>query len=162
MDFIFTPWRYAYMAEVGKDAGQQETCIFCRALAAGDDGKALIVHRGKGCFVILNRYPYTTGHVMIAPLGHVDELQKLAPSTAHELIELAQKMEGILRRVYRPDGLNMGINLGRAAGAGVAGHVHMHVLPRWVGDSNFMTVTGEARVLAETLEQTWEKLKSSF
>ena len=120
------------------------------------------MHRGRECFVILNRYPYTTGHVMIAPVAHVDELQKLAASTAHELIELAQKMEGILRRTYRPDGLNMGINLGRAAGAGVAGHVHMHVLPRWVGDSNFMTVTGETRVLAETVEQTYDKLHAAF
>jgi ATP adenylyltransferase len=162
MDFLFTPWRYTYMAEAGKDEGKQATCIFCRALAANDDEKSLIVHRGRECLVILNRYPYTTGHVMIAPLAHVDELQKLAPSAAHELIELAQKLEGILRKAYRPDGLNMGINLGRAAGAGVAGHVHMHALPRWVGDSNFMTVTGETRVLAETLEQTLAKLRREF
>jgi ATP adenylyltransferase len=159
MDFIFTPWRYQYMAKAAADEGKKDTCVFCRALKRKNDDESLIVHRGRKCFVILNRYPYASGHVMIAPFKHLDQLQKLDKRSAAEMIELAQKLEAILGRVYRPDGLNIGMNIGRAAGAGVAGHVHMHVVPRWVGDSNFMTIAGETRVLPEALEQTLEKLK---
>ena len=162
MDYFFTPWRYQYIAKAAADAGGAESCIFCQALNGSDDAASLIVFRGRECFVILNRFPYTSGHVMIAPMAHLDELQKLPPGAAHELMDLAQRVEGILRRVYRPDGLNLGMNVGRAAGAGVAGHVHMHALPRWVGDTNFMTTTGESRVLPESLEQTWEKLRKEF
>ena len=149
MDFLFTPWRYPYIAKAGADDGSKDKCIFCQALESKDAAASLIVHRGRECFVILNRYPYNSGHVMIAPYAHLDELQKLPASAAHELIELAQKTEAVLRRVYRPDGLNLGMNIGRAAGAGVAGHVHMHAVPRWVGDTNFMTITGETRVLPD-------------
>ena len=157
MDFLFTPWRYAYITNADKIPG----CLFCEILKK-DDRAAWIVHRGKHCFVMLNAFPYTSGHVMIVPYAHVPELRKLDSDTAHEVIDLAQKAETVLREVYRPDGLNMGINLGRAAGAGVADHVHLHVLPRWVGDTNFMTVAGETRVMPESLEQTYEKLKGKF
>ena len=158
MDFLFTPWRYAYVT--GAEKGQE--CLFCAAAALGDDRKALIVHRGRHCFIMLNAFPYTSGHVMVVPFRHTDELQKLEAPSAHEMMELTQKTEGILRRLYHPDGLNLGMNLGKAAGAGVAGHILMHVLPRWVADSNFMTVVGETRVLPEALETTYERLRAEF
>lgn len=158
MDYLFTPWRYAYIT----GADRAPDCVFCAALQQGDDRKAGIVHRDRNCFVILNTYPYTSGHVMVVPYQHTDQLQKLETQAAQEMIQLAQKLEGILRELYRPDGLNMGINLGKAAGAGVAGHVHMHVLPRWVADANFMSVVGETRVLPEALETTYQRIKAMF
>jgi ATP adenylyltransferase len=120
------------------------------------------VHRGEHCFIILNSFPYTSGHVMVVPFTHLDELQKLPETAAQEMMSLSKTMEGVLRKVYSPDGINLGMNIGRAAGAGVAGHIHMHILPRWVGDTNFMTVTGESRVLPESLEQTYERLKGAL
>jgi ATP adenylyltransferase len=123
---------------------------------------AYIVYRGDHCFICLNVYPYSTGHVMIVPYQHLDSLAALPPAAASELIELAQRAETVLREVYRPDGLNMGLNLGEAAGAGIAGHIHLHALPRWSGDTNFMTVTAETRVLPEALDVTWSKLRSNF
>jgi ATP adenylyltransferase len=157
MDYLWTPWRYAYIT----GANKPESCIFCE-LAKEDDAKARIVHRGPTCFVILNTYPYTPGHVMIVPYAHLDELQKLPPQTAHEMMELSQKMENVLRTLYKPDGINLGMNIGAAAGAGVAGHIHMHVLPRWVADANFVSVIGETRVLPETLETTWERIRKTL
>jgi ATP adenylyltransferase len=157
MDYLWTPWRYAYIT----GASKPESCIFCE-LAKEDDAKARIVHRGPTCFVILNTYPYTPGHVMIVPYAHLDELQKLPPQTAHEMMELSQKMENVLRTLYKPDGINLGMNIGAAAGAGVAGHIHMHVLPRWVADANFVSVIGETRVLPETLETTWERIRKTL
>jgi ATP adenylyltransferase len=158
MDYLWTPWRYAYIATAGKHDGRPDGCIFCE-LPKLPDADAMIVHLGEHCFVILNSFPYTSGHVMVVPFAHVDELQKLPEAAAQEMMALSQKMEGVLRQVYTPDGINLGMNVGRAAGAGVAGHIHMHVLPRWFGDTNFMTVTGESRVLPESLEQTYERLK---
>lgn len=158
MDHLFAPWRYAYVT----GADQAPECVFCAALRLADDAKAGIVHRGRTCFVILNTYPYTSGHVMVVPYQHTDQLQKLESAAAHEMIELAQKLEGILRELYKPDGLNMGINLGKAAGAGVAEHVHMHVLPRWVADANFMSVVSETRVLPEDLQTTYQRIKARF
>jgi ATP adenylyltransferase len=126
------------------------------------DKEAKIVHRGEHCFVILNSFPYTSGHVMVVPFAHLDELQKLPEATAQEMMALSQKMERVLRQVYSPDGINLGMNIGRAAGAGIAGHVHMHVLPRWVGDTNFMTVTGESRVLPEALDETYARIRGAL
>lgn len=137
-------------------------CVFCEASKEKDDAKARIVHRGDHCFVILNTYPYTPGHVMIVPYTHLDELQKLPAEAAQEMIALSQRMETVLRKLYRPDGINLGMNIGKAAGAGIAGHIHMHVLPRWVADANFMSVVGETRVLPETLEVTWEKMRAAL
>jgi len=158
MDYLWTPWRYAYVTNAEKVSG----CIFCDLPNTGDDAKAHIVHRTHHCYIVLNTYPYTSGHVMIVPFAHVDELQKLPADTAHEIIELTQRMEGVLRQLYAPDGVNLGMNIGKAAGAGVAGHVHMHILPRWVGDTNFMTVAGESRVLPESLEITYERIKGAM
>jgi len=158
MDYLWTPWRYAYVSGAEKVTG----CIFCDAPGAGDDRQARIVHRGPHCYVILNTYPYTSGHVMIVPFAHLDGLQKLPPAAAQEMMALAQKLEGVLRAVYHPEGINVGVNIGAAAGAGVAGHVHMHVLPRWTADSNFMTAVSETRVLPEALDTTYERLKSAI
>ena len=141
MDYLWTPWRYAYVTNAEKTPG----CIFCEVLKAGDDEKVRIAYRGRQCFVILNTYPYTPGHVMVVPYEHLDELQKLPAEASHEMMGLSQKMEGVLRLLYKPDGVNLGMNIGKAAGAGVAGHIHMHVLPRWVADANFVSVIGETR-----------------
>jgi ATP adenylyltransferase len=158
MDYLWTPWRYAYI--VGAD--KKLDCVFCDKLTASDDRSAHIVHRAEFCFIILNTFPYTSGHVMIVPYAHLNELRKLPPEAAQEMMALTQRMEDILRQVYEPDGVNIGMNVGKAAGAGVAGHIHMHVLPRWVADSNFMTTVGETRVLPESLDTTWERLRKFF
>jgi ATP adenylyltransferase len=161
MDYLWTPWRYAYITDAAKTDGKNGQCIFCE-LPKLPDADAKIVYRGQHCFIILNSFPYTSGHVMVVPFAHLDELQKLPDVAAREMISLSQKTERVLRQVYSPDGINLGMNIGRAAGAGVAGHIHMHVLPRWVGDTNFMTVTGESRVLPEALEETYEKLSTAL
>lgn len=160
MDYLWTPWRYVYITTASKSPASDQ-CIFCE-LPKLPDADAKIVHRAEHCFIILNSFPYTSGHVMVVPFAHLDELQKLPPAAATEIMSLSQKMEGVLRHVYSPDGINIGMNIGRAAGAGVAGHVHMHVLPRWVGDTNFMTVTGESRVLPEALDETYRKIREGL
>ena len=126
------------------------------------DRAANIVLRGRSCYICLNAYPYTSGHVMIVPRAHEGSLGALAAETAQEMMALAQRSVRALERAYSPDGTNLGLNLGKAAGAGVADHLHMHVLPRWFGDTNFMTVTGETRVLPEILEQSWKRLREAF
>lgn len=158
MDYLWTPWRYAYVTGATKTSD----CIFCEVLKAGDDAKVRIVFRGKHCFIILNTFPYTPGHVMIVPYAHLDELQKLDVPAAHEMMDLSQKMEGVLRQLYHPDGINLGMNIGRAAGAGVAGHIHMHILPRWAADANFVSVVGETRILPETLDVTFTKISQAL
>jgi ATP adenylyltransferase len=157
MDYLWTPWRYAYVSGADRAAG----CIFCEAPKQTDE-QARIVHRGTYCYLILNTFPYTNGHVMIVPYAHLDELQKLPIETANEMMALSQRTESVLRSLYRPDGINMGMNIGKAAGAGVAGHVHMHILPRWVADANFMSVIGETRVLPEAQEMTWERIREAL
>ena len=158
MDYLWTPWRYVYVSSVDKTDG----CIFCRLLNLGDDEKALIVHRAGFNFIVLNAYPYTSGHVMVVPYEHVDRLNRLPDRAANEMMELTRRMETILIETYHPDGVNLGMNIGKAAGAGVAGHIHMHVLPRWVADASFMTVVGETRVLPEALEEAYRRLKERF
>ncbi|HKW17997.1 MAG TPA: HIT domain-containing protein [Terriglobales bacterium] len=161
MDYLWTPWRYAYINAASKSDGKSDACIFCELPKLSDE-EAKIVYRGKNCFIILNSFPYTSGHVMVVPFTHTDELQKLPESSANEMMALSQKMEGVLRQVYSPDGINLGMNIGRAAGAGVAGHVHMHILPRWVGDTSFMTSIAECRVLPETLDVTYKRLRKAL
>jgi ATP adenylyltransferase len=158
VDYLWTPWRYHY---VTKSGGTGE-CVFCAAAASVDDKEALIVHRAAHNFIILNRFPYTNGHVMVAPYRHSGSLGELDGETLTEMIGLARDAETRIRTLYGPDGLNIGVNIGKAAGAGIADHLHMHVLPRWFGDTNFMTVTGEARVLPEELSITWERLRAAF
>ena len=158
MDYLWTPWRYAYVSTTEKTSG----CVFCDAAKEKDDEEARIVHRGRHCFIILNAFPYTPGHVMIVPYAHLDELQKLPAEAANEMMSFSQRMETVLRQLYHPDGINLGMNIGRAAGAGIAEHIHMHELPRWVADSNFMTVVGETRLLPETLEVTWKRMREAI
>jgi len=158
MDYLWTPWRYRYIADASKDEG----CFFCDALAANDDAKTHIVFRGAKNFVLLNRFPYTTGHVMVVPYAHVAELSATEPDTLADMMRIAQRVQSALEKTYHPQGYNLGMNLGRAAGAGVVGHLHLHVLPRWSGDANFMTVVGETRVEPEDLSTTWEKLRKAL
>lgn len=158
MDYLWTPWRYAYVSTAETASG----CIFCELPKIGDDSKALIVYRGQHCFIILNSFPYSAGHVLIVPFAHLDQLQKLPIEASREMMDLAQKMEGVLRELYSPDGINLGMNIGKAAGAGVAGHIHMHVLPRWVADANFMSVVGETRVLPEDLATTYQRIRKAL
>jgi ATP adenylyltransferase len=158
MDYLWTPWRYRYIADAAKDTG----CIFCAAVAANDDAKTQIVFRGSKSFVILNRYPYTTGHVMIVPYAHVADLAAADPEMLAEMMRIAQRVQTALHNTYHPEGFNLGMNLGRAAGAGVTGHLHLHQLPRWPGDANFMTVIGETRVEPEDLAVTYEKLRKAL
>jgi len=158
MDYLWTPWRYSYIVDTSRNAG----CIFCDIIQANDDEKTLVVFRGKKNYVVLNRFPYTSGHVMIVPYEHVGDFAAADAETVSEMMLLAQRAEVALEKSYHPEGYNLGMNLGRAAGAGVVGHVHLHVLPRWCGDSNFMTVTGETRVEPEDLATTYEKLRSTF
>jgi ATP adenylyltransferase len=155
MDFLWTPWRYRYISSGPKDEG----CVFCDAPKAGDDAKALIVWRGKKNFVILNRYPYTSGHVMVVPYAHLAVLTAMDKDALAEMMELAQRLQEVMAALYRPEGFNLGMNIGRAAGAGIAGHLHMHLLPRWIGDTNFMTTIGETRLEPEELETTYQRLR---
>ncbi len=159
MDYLWTPWRYRYVT----GGASQQSCVFCGLLDSGfSDRDALIVHRAESNFVVLNRYPYTSGHLMVVPYGHVSSLGDAAEATAREMMDLVQLAERVLRSLYRPEGINLGMNIGRAAGAGVAEHIHMHVLPRWAGDSSFTTVVGETRVLPEALETAWERVRQAF
>jgi ATP adenylyltransferase len=187
MDHLWTPWRYAYITRSDPKArsgvppelsswpeAEDKHCVFCNMLAAADyaiaRGMALdvaeraihIIHRGTHCFICLNAFPYATAHMMVLPYQHADSLAGISAEAAHEMIDLARQMEKILRSVYRPDGVNIGMNLGEAAGAGVAGHIHLHILPRWIGDTNFMTTTAETRVLPETLDVTWARLREAL
>ena len=158
MDYLWTPWRYQYITGQAKPEG----CVFCAAAKSEDDRAHLVVHRGVHAYVILNRFPYTSGHVMVVPYAHVATLLDLTEEALAEMMRLARDTERHLRAVYRPDGLNLGMNLGESAGAGIAGHLHLHALPRWTGDTNFMTVAGETRVLPEDLEVTWCRLRDAF
>ena len=160
MDYLWSPWRFRYVSEIAKTG----RCVFCdKATAdATEDRNNLILHRGRANFILLNLFPYTTGHGLIAPYLHVPFLNELPAETLAEMMVLAQRMEAALREVYKPEGYNLGMNLGKCAGAGVADHVHLHFLPRWTGDSSFMTTIGETRVQPEDLLITYDKLAMFF
>ncbi len=161
MDFIWSPWRYTYMASAGK-AGDPASCVFCIGEdSTGDEGR-LVLHRGLHNFVILNLFPYTSGHLMVMPYAHLRSVVHASADQTAEMMELTKRAIAVLTAVYNPEGFNVGMNLGHVAGAGVRDHFHLHVVPRWAGDSNFMTITGETRVLPEELSTTYRKLKSSF
>lgn len=185
MDRLWTPWRYAYVSSADKalrqgvpaelDAWPGEcNCVFCNMIAAVDyaaaggmpameaERAAHILLRGPRTFLVLNAYPYSTGHLMVVPYEHRNSLAALDQPTAHELIDTAQRVERALREVYSPHGINFGMNLGKAAGAGVEEHLHLHALPRWSGDTNFMTTVAETRVLPETLDVTWQRLSGAL
>lgn len=156
MDHLWSPWRYRYVTAGVKPEG----CIFCTMAQGQNDAQALVIHRARHNFVVLNRYPYTSGHLMVVPYAHHASLTQTAANTLTELIRLAQRAELLLQSTYRCPGLNMGINLGECAGAGVAQHLHFHIVPRWPGDANFMTAVGETRVMPEELDQSYRKLSA--
>lgn len=158
MDRLWSPWRYRYVST----ASPGDLCIFCAKSSEQRDEENLILHRGTHNFVLLNLYPYTTGHLMVAPYAHIANLEELPDEAAAELMRLTQAAVRHIRAIYRPQGLNAGLNLGECAGAGVAGHLHMHVLPRWPGDANFMTTIAETRVMPEDLSETWRRLRAAF
>jgi ATP adenylyltransferase len=158
MERLWTPWRLAYVTEASTPA---PGCIFCAALA-GLDVDPLVVHRASKSYVILNKFPYNNGHLMVVPHRHVGRLAELDSAEVGELMHLAQLAERVLASVYAPHGFNMGLNLGTAAGAGIADHLHMHVVPRWSGDTNFISVVGETRVLPEELPATADRLRTAF
>ena len=155
MDHLWSPWRYRYVTSGSERRG----CIFCEMLAGSNDEESLILHRAADCFIVLNRFPYTSGHLMVVPNEHVASLEECPEQPLQNMILLAKKLESQLKSVYRCPGLNMGFNIGECAGAGVAQHLHFHILPRWPGDANFMTAVGETRVLPEDLATTYSRLK---
>jgi len=191
MNQLWTPWRHAYVTQPqpGSPEAEQtrpgvppqlaawpgdQRCVFCNLLASADyaiaqgmaaeqaEQSANIILRGESCFICLNAYPYSSGHLMILPYAHEAALSRLPAASAQEMMALAQRATRALEQAYRPDGINLGMNLGQAAGAGVAEHLHLHILPRWAGDTNFMTTIGETRVLPEDLSQTWQRLREAF
>jgi ATP adenylyltransferase len=185
MDHLWTPWRYSYVSS--SDAAPRQgvpeglaawpgdhNCVFCNMIAAvsyaEEHGMARleaeryagIVFRGKSTFLCLNAFPYATGHVMVVPYQHESSLAALAAPIAHEIMDIARQTESVLAELYHPHGMNFGLNLGKAAGAGVAGHLHLHALPRWTGDTNFMTTVAETRILPESLDITWQRMRDAF
>ena len=158
MKHIWSPWRMTYLENHEKEDG----CVFCNAQAKADNAENLIAFRGERAYVILNRYPYTSGHLMVVPFEHKPNLEELNPQTRAELMELSIRCMSVLRKVYNPQAFNMGANIGEAAGAGVLGHVHIHVVPRWNGDTSFMSTLGDTRVLPESLEDTYRKIYEAF
>ena len=160
MDYLWSPWRFRYVSQ----ANSSGSCVFCEISAAepSRDRENLLLYRARSNFILLNRFPYTTGHSMVIPYAHVASLEEVEPPTLVEMMELARRMQSALRDCYHPEGYNLGINMGKCAGAGVADHLHLHLLPRWTGDSNFMTPVAETRVLPEGLLTTYDKLAPYF
>lgn len=158
MNHIWSPWRMEYITNTNKVDG----CIFCIAQELEDSAENLIVFRGGRAYVILNRYPYTSGHLMVVPYQHQSNLEELDSATRSEMMELTARCMTVLRKIYNPQAFNIGANIGEAAGAGIKEHVHIHIVPRWAGDTNFMSTVGEARVLPESLERTFERVKQGF
>lgn len=158
----WAPWRMELIEAGDEPGGQKPDCIFCAFPAAGDDAGHLIVHRTEHAFVILNKYPYNNGHVMVVPYAHVDDPSGLDEAAFAGLNALLRETIQVLRRVYAPQGLNVGMNLGRPAGAGVPGHIHWHVVPRWEGDTNFMPVLADTKIMPEHLRRTFERLQEGF
>ena len=155
--YLYSPWRLDYIL-----SGKCEGCIFCCKPEAGDDEKHLIVHRSRHCYVILNLYPYNNGHIMVVPYEHSGNLSGLSEVAMSDVFHTVSLAEQVLTEVYKCEGINIGINIGKAAGAGVDEHIHVHLVPRWFGDCNFMTVVGGERVIPEAFESTWKKLSSAF
>lgn len=162
MERLWAPWRREYIMGDEKPGKEEGGCIFCDLPALGDGPENLILHRGRRCYVILNRYPYSNGHLMVVPSRHVRELDALSGEEGSEMFCLAQLCVNILREKFGAQGFNVGLNLGRAAGAGVDEHLHMHIVPRWEGDHNYMTVLGDMRVIPEGLESTYATLRPAF
>ncbi len=184
MDHLWTPWRYAYVSSADGAERQgvprelvawpgDHHCVFCNLVAAVEyaeqhgtspedaERAAGIIFRAEHNFLCLNAYPYASGHLMVVPYLHARSLSALSPGVTHEIMDLARQTESLFNELYAPQGMNFGLNLGKAAGAGIAGHLHLHALPRWTGDTNFMTTIGETRILPESLEITWKRMRDS-
>ena len=163
MERLWSPWRYEYIAS--SDAADLESsgCVFCKLRDDPDNDKAnFVVHRASRNFIVLNIYPYISGHLLIVPYQHLGELDAAAKETTDELMDLTKRSQTALRDAYQPTGFNIGMNLGRSAGAGIVDHIHIHILPRWIGDTNFMSTVGNTRVIPEDLSTTYEKLRTRF
>ncbi len=154
---IWAPWRMKYIQEE-----QGADCFFCSYIGQKKDAKNLILHRGETCFTILNRYPYNAGHLMVAPMAHKGSLRRLTPAESLELLSTARDAQAAMDRAFKPEGYNLGINIGKAAGAGVPGHIHLHLVPRWKGDTNFMPVTGETKVHPISLREVYRRLRKTW
>lgn len=160
MRILWAPWRMAYIRLFPSREG--EGCFLCKAAGGNDDRKNLVIFRGKTCFVILNRYPYNNGHLMVAPYRHINSLLDLNEKESIEMMNLLKLSIKALKEEYKPDGFNIGLNLGKGAGAGVEDHIHFHIVPRWIGDTNFMPVISNTKVIPETLNETWQRIKEQF
>jgi ATP adenylyltransferase len=158
LDYLWSPWRMSYINQ----SERKEQCVFCAAQEGPASPENLVVARGRQAFVILNRYPYTSGHLMVVPNPHLPSLEFLDPDVRAEMMELVSQAVQVLREVYKPQGFNIGINIGAAAGAGIADHIHMHIVPRWSGDTNFMSSLGQTRVLPENLEDTYLRVQQAW
>lgn len=158
MKVLWAPWRMAYIRQSPKPA----RCIFCAKARASQDRANLLLHRGQHGFVMMNLFPYNSGHLLVAPYAHVDSTERLSDESALDLMRLTNLSLRVLRARIKPDGFNVGVNLGRVSGAGVEGHVHLHIVPRWNGDTNFMPLLSETRVMPEHLDATYRKLKAGF
>jgi ATP adenylyltransferase len=158
MNHLWSPWRMEYI----ENHNTEEGCVFCNAQAKEDSAENLIAFRGERAYVILNRYPYTSGHLMVIPFEHISSLEELGPETRAEMMELTSQCTTVLKSIYKAQAFNMGVNMGEAAGAGVLGHVHIHIVPRWKGDTNFMSAVGQTRVLPEALEDTYLRVRKEF
>lgn len=157
MERLWAPWRMAYI-----EVPQIRGCVFCEKPRAGDDREQLILHRGEHCFVIMNLFPYNNGHVMVAPYRHTADLVGLTEEEQAEMMRLTRYCVRVLQEAFRPDAFNLGMNLGKSAGAGIADHLHMHIVPRWDGDTNFMPVLGETKVLPDALFSTYDKVRAAI
>lgn len=163
METLWSPWRYDYIASGNSEEAASRGCVFCSIQSDPQHDEAnFVLHRGAHCFVVLNIYPYISGHVLIVPNEHVGELDAATKESTDEIMDLAKRCQTALRQAYQPAGFNLGMNLGKAAGAGIADHIHLHIMPRWPGDTNFMSTIGDTRVIPEDLATTYGKLRARF
>jgi ATP adenylyltransferase len=163
VETLWSPWRYDYIVSAGSDSNQSSGCVFCAIQKSPErDESNFVLHRASHNFIVLNIYPYISGHLLVVPYQHVAELDAASKETTDELMDLTKRCQSALREVYQPAGFNIGMNLGRGAGAGIADHIHIHIMPRWIGDTNFMSTIANTRVIPEDLVTTYGKLKEKF
>lgn len=163
MERLWSPWRYEYIASSGRVNTQAESCVFCQIGGHPEDDETnFVLHRALHNFIVLNIYPYISGHLLIVPFEHVGDLDAVAKAATDELMDLTKRCQTALRQVYQPGGFNIGLNLGHAAGAGIVDHIHIHIMPRWTGDTNFMSTVSQTRVIPESLATTYSRLREKF
>lgn len=163
MDILWSPWRSEYIEGFKDETAKKEECFFCAAIEnPHQDSERLVVHRAEHCIVMMNKYPYNSGHLLVAPLRHIAEFQELNPIELSDIMLMLQRCEMILSSLYKPQGFNIGANLGRAAGAGVPSHLHFHILPRWYGDTNFMATIGDIKVVSESIAKAHQQITEAF